>query len=105
MGEPANRLRRSDVGHQNELPVFQFAPTAGITISEFDEIDRTLQFLAPCACLNLCLCRVDLQERPRQDYRVERVVAQAQVAVERPPQVELPNQRYRDLSPYLHQSR
>src|SRR5208337_381333 len=91
-------------GTRMSCPSFN-SPTAGITIPEFDEIDRALQLLPPHARLDLCLCRIDLQERPRQDYREERVVAQAQIAVERPPQVELPNQRYRHLSPYLHQSR
>src|ERR1700685_2821453 len=66
IGEPANRLRRGYVWHQNELSVFQFTPTAGITISELDEIDGPPQFLSPCACPDLCLCRIDLQERPRE---------------------------------------
>src|SRR5882724_9072181 len=105
MRKPADRLRGGCVRHKNELSVLQFAPTAGIPISEFDEIDRALQFLPPYACLDLCLSGIDLQERSGQDYREERIVAQAQIPVERFPQIELPNQRHRDFSPHLYQSR
>src|SRR5580698_2005093 len=81
-----SRLR---TGNQNELVPVKFTPATGISVSEFDKIDRTVEFVLPAAWLYLVLPGINFDERPRSNERKECVILKSDVSTKTVLQVHL----------------
>jgi hypothetical protein len=75
----STRLRR---GNEDQLASIQFAPTADVTVAEFDEIDRPIEFVLPVTSPDFSLTPVNLDERSWADVRVQRVVLDTDVPIQ-----------------------
>ena len=77
----------------------QFTPATGVTVSKLDKINGAVEFVLPIPRLHLVLTGIDLDERPRTDQRIKRVILKPYVAAKRVPQIQLLQECNRDFTP------
>src|SRR6266849_6114026 len=85
----ADLSARLGTGNQNQLVPIQFTPTAGVTISELDEIDRAVEFVLPITSLHLVLPFINLDERSGADQGIKRVIVKPEVSTKTVLQIHL----------------
>lgn len=69
------------------MPLFDFAPTTDVFLSQLYEIDGTFEFGPPSSMFDLALISIDLHKRAGTDERIHRVIVQTYIAVHRLPQI------------------
>src|ERR1700686_2321942 len=68
---------------ENEPVILHLAPTAHVTFAQFNEKNGPVMIAVPVNLKNLFLPRIDSDKRSRPDDRVQGVVIQSDVSVER----------------------
>ena len=91
--------------NQDKLIPVEFTPTAGVTTTEFDEIDGTVELVLPIARFYLVLVIVNLDERAWPNQRKERVILESDVPPKAIPQVQLLQESDGDITPRFKHSR
>jgi hypothetical protein len=87
--ESPNLLLGMGVGNDHELAPIDLTSAADITVPQFHEIDRAIEFRRPFFRANFLLGSVDLHKRARANEGVGSVVFEANVAVHRFVQTEM----------------
>lgn len=77
------------MGNYHQLSPVHLAPTAYIPVSEFHKVHGAVEFCLPSLGADLLLACVNLDKRTGTDQGKERVVFQADIAVDRFVQVEM----------------
>ena len=77
MFEPPSCTTGLRMGHEPQFSAVEFAPTAGITIAQLDEVDWTVLFRGPRSFQYLSLLHIDLYKRTGADEGAETIVFQA----------------------------
>src|SRR5258707_7775465 len=91
--------------NQNQLLPIEFTPTAGVTVSELDEIDGAIEFVLPTTWLHLVLSCIDLDKRPGADERIECVILKPDISAKTVPQIQLLQQDNGNLTPTFKHAR
>jgi len=86
MPDLPTRLRTRD---QNELLSIEFTPTAGIPVSELDEIDGAVEFVLPTARLHFVLPGINLYERSGRNEGIKCVILKPDVPTKAVAQIHL----------------
>ena len=77
----ANILVGMRVGNYDQLTPVHLTPTANVTVSEFHEVDGTVELRIPFLRADLSLICVNLHKRTGADEREERVILQPDIAL------------------------
>src|SRR6267154_2017790 len=102
MADLHSRLRTRN---QNQLASIDFTPTAGVPIPELNEINGTVKLAPPVTRPHFVLPGIDLHERTGADQGIKRVVLQADVSTKTFPQIQLLQERDRDVAPSFKHTR
>src|SRR5579885_1403852 len=93
---------RERMGQQKQVALLQFTPRTGISVAQLDEVDGAVVFRAPAKRLDFADALIDLNERAGPEHGIERVVVQADIAVQTVADVQVLNQRDGHFSPDFH---
>src|SRR5712664_3531164 len=101
----ANILVRMRVGNYDQLTPVHLTPTADVTVSEFHEVDGTVELRTPSLSADLSLICVNLHKRTGADEGEEGVVFEADIAVHGFAQVQILQETNGDFVPFFHDTR
>src|ERR1700752_1396791 len=79
--ERTHARRRRLMRNDQQLVPLQLTPSARVPISQFDKIDRPIEFVEAGSCLQFVLTGIDLQQRAGPDERIHREVRHSKIAV------------------------
>src|SRR6266851_3347632 len=100
----ANILVGVRVGNYDQLTPVHLTPTANVTVSEFHEVDGTVELRTPSLGADRSLICVNLHKRTGADEGEEGVVFEADIAIYGFAQVQMLQETNGDLVPLLHNS-
>src|SRR5258708_2230944 len=100
----ANILVGMRVGNYDQLAPVHLTPTANVTVSQFHEVDGTVELRIPSLGADLSLICVNLHKRTGTDEWKERVVFQPDIAVYGFTQIQMLQETHGYLIPLFHDS-
>lgn len=99
VGELPDAAWRKRMGNQDKLIPLQLTPAAGITVAEFDEIDRPVEFGSRFDGLDLLYSGLDLDKCSGPQHWKQRVILQTDIAIKAMLEIQVLDERDRNLSP------
>ena len=90
---------------KQQVPILQFAPGARIPIAQFHKIDRPVEFRPPALWLYFAHALIYLDEGTGPHKRIEREILKPDVAIQAVAQIQVLQQRDRNLAPDFHDAR
>ena len=69
------------VRNDQQLVPLQLTPAARVTLAQFDEIDRPVEFVVPGSGSQFVLTGVDLEQRSGPDERIHRLIRRTKIAM------------------------
>ena len=91
--------------NEQELIAVLFAPRAGVTIPQFDEIDGSVVFGTPLKRVDFSHCSINLHKRARAQERIKSQIIETDVPVQAMLEVKVLDQGDRHFPPDFHHSR